>query len=263
MKKTRRDRPLVGITPDLLADLRPTQGGEQSRTAPRSGDKSEPLLVLQERYARAVQQAGAIPLVLPITPSRSAIRSAIETLDGIVVSGGNFDIHPAYYGEKPIKQLGYVQAERTEFELGLIALGLERDVPILGVCGGAQAINVALGGSLVQDIASQFHGAVEHQQSKLKDRGGHAVRIVAGTKLRRIVGRASLEVNTTHHQAVKTTGKNLIVNATAEDDIIEGIESKDHSFVLGVQWHPEFLVHRDVAQKKIFSAFVAACRRTG
>jgi putative glutamine amidotransferase len=242
--KSRRGAPLIGITPDVAA----------------TGDNAEPLIVLQERYARAIQQAGAIPLVLPIASAPATLRRIVESLDGVVVSGGNFDIHPKYYGERAIERLGNIREERTEFELGLISLALERDTPVLGICGGAQAINVNLGGSLYQDIRSQVAGATEHEQGHLKDRGGHAVNIVAGTKLRRIVGRESLEVNTTHHQSVKKLGKGLIVNAAAADRVIEGIESRDHSFVLGVQWHPEFLVHRDRAQKKIFAAFVRACK---
>jgi putative glutamine amidotransferase len=242
--KSRRSAPLIGITPDVAA----------------TGDNADPLIVLQERYARAIQQAGAVLLVLPIASAPATLRRIIESLDGVVVSGGNFDIHPKYYGERAIERLGNIREERTEFELGLISLALKRDMPLLGVCGGAQAINVALGGSLYQDIRSQVAGAAEHEQGHLKDRGSHAVNIVAGTKLRRIVGRESLEVNTTHHQSVKKLGKGLIVNAAAADRVIEGIESRDHSFVLGVQWHPEFLVHRDRAQKKIFAAFVRACR---
>ncbi len=243
--KSRGGAPLIGVTPDVAA----------------SAGRAEPLIVLQERYARALQQAGAVPLVLPPASAPATLRRIIESLDGIVVSGGNFDIHPRYYGERAIKKLGHIREERTEFELGLIALALKRDMPLLGVCGGAQAINVALGGSLYQDIRSQIAGASEHERGHLKDRGGHAVNVVAGTKLRRIVGRESLTVNTTHHQSVKKLGRGLIVNAAAADRIVEGIESPDHTFVLGVQWHPEFLVHRDRAQKKIFAALVSACRR--
>jgi putative glutamine amidotransferase len=247
MTRPRRATPLIGITPDTI------------ETTSRSA-APEPAIVLTGRYARAVERAGAVPLVLPIASSRAAVRRAIDHLDGIIVSGGDFDIHPKFYGEKPIRALGCVKEERTEFELGLISLALARDMPLLGICGGAQAINVALGGSLYQDIAADFCGAVEHQRGALKDRGGHKVEIPSGTKLRRIVGRSTIEVNTTHHQAVKQTGKGLIVDATAEDGVIEGIESEEHSFVLGVQWHPEFLVHRDRAQRQIFAAFVAACR---
>ena len=248
--KRRRERPLVGVTPDLASAARP-------------GGKVEPLIVLQERYARALERAGAVPIILPVTPSRASLRAVMENIDGLVVSGGNFDIHPKFYGEKPIRALGEIKAERTEFELGLIALALARDMPVLGVCGGAQAINVALGGTLYQDIASQHAGAAEHQRGDLKDRGGHRVEILSGTRLRTIVGRPSLVVNTTHHQAVKAAGKNLVVNATAPDAVIEGIESTAHRFVLGVQWHPEFLVHRDAAQRKIFAALVRACRPGG
>lgn len=241
-----RRQPLVGITPDV----------------PGVDKKGEPLIVLQERYARAIEQADAVPVVLPVTASTAAIRATLDRLDGLVVSGGNFDIHPQFYGEQPIDGLGRSYTERTEFELALISLALKRDLPVLGICGGAQAINVALGGSLYQDIGTQIAGAGEHQQGALKDRGGHEVRIHEGTKLRRIVGRAALEVNTTHHQAVKRLGRGLAVNATADDSVIEGIESTDHSFVLGVQWHPEFLAHRDRWQKKIFSAFVTACSQS-
>ena len=243
------DAPLIGITSDT--------GRSRSRAA---GNGGEPLIVLQERYASAIQEAGGVPLILPISSSPAVLRQMADRLDGILVSGGNFDIHPRLYGEEAMASLGKVKQERTQFESALISLALEGNLPLLGVCGGAQAINVALGGSLYQDIAAQIPAAGEHQQGALKERGGHKIRIHDGTKLCQIVGQEQLEVNTTHHQAVKKPGKGLIVNATAEDGVIEGIESQDHSFVLGVQWHPECLTERDVFQKKIFAAFVAACK---
>lgn len=242
-----RKRPLVGITPDVSPARR------------TNGKRREPLIVIQDRYARALEAAGAVPVVLPVLPSSRNINAMIDRLDGLLVSGGNFDIHPRFYGEKPIRSLGEIKEERTDFELGLIALALKRDMPLLGICGGAQAINVALGGSLYQDIDAQYPDRIEHQRSDIKDRGGHRIAIHEGTKLRKIVGRPSLQVNTTHHQAVKQPGKNLLVDASADDGIIEGIESAAHRFVVGVQWHPEFLVQRDAAQRKIFAAFVQAC----
>jgi putative glutamine amidotransferase len=243
----RRGPPRIGITPDVSVSV----------------SAKEPVTIIQARYARAVEQAGGVPLILPPLPSSRTVRAMIESLDGLVVSGGNFDIHPKFYGERPLAALGDIKEERTEFELGLIALALARDMPLLGICGGAQAINVALGGSLYQDIDTQYPNRIEHQRSQLKDRGGHTVVIHERTKLRKIVGKPRLEVNTTHHQAVKTPGKRLVVNATAEDGIVEGIESIAHSFVMGVQWHPEFLVHRDAMQRKIFAALVRACRSNG
>jgi putative glutamine amidotransferase len=246
---SRNNAPLIGITPDTAAS-RPGL----------SGNQAEPLLVLQERYARAIQEAGGVPLILPIGASGELLRQIAESVDGILINGGNFDIHPRLYGEKPTEALGQIKEERTQFELGLISLALEREMPLLGVCGGAQAINVVLGGSLYQDIASQLPAAGEHQQGALKDRGGHKIKIHRGTKLRKILGRDTLEVNTTHHQSVKKLGRGLTVNATAEDGVIEGIESQGHLFVLGVQWHPEFLTGKDVRQRNIFTSFVRACK---
>lgn len=242
------DTPLIGITPDL----RPAKPGPSS-------SRGEPILLLQQRYTRALLDAGAVPLVLPITSHRTAIEKLIESVDGLVISGGNFDIHPRLYGEESIEAVGQINEERTDFELELISLALKRDIPLFGVCGGAQAINVTLGGSLYQDIDTQIPDALEHQQGSLKGRGGHRIKIYAGTRLRQIVGRDTLEVNTTHHQAVKKLGRGLIVNAATEDGVIEGIESKDHMFMLGVQWHPEFLAQTDPVQRQIFASFVSAC----
>src|ERR1051325_5753435 len=166
----RRGPPRIGITPDVSVSV----------------SAKEPVTIIQARYARAVEQAGGVPLILPPLPSSRTVRAMVESLDGLVVSGGNFAIHPKFY----------------------------RDMPLLAICGGAQAINVALGGSLYQDIDTQYPNRIEHQRSQLKDRGGHTVVIHERTKLRKIVGKPRLEVNTTHHQAVKTPGTRLVVNAT-------------------------------------------------
>ena len=242
----RSSRPVIGITPDV----------EEKAV---SGGSADQIIFLRERYARALLEAGAIPLILPIVASREAVQTSLERLDGILVSGGNFDIHPRYYGEASAAALGELKEERTLFELEVISWGLQQNLPLLGICGGAQAINVALGGSLYQDIASEIPNAEEHQKGAFRERGGHPVTIHNGTKLRQIVESGALEVNTSHHQAVKRLGRGLITNATAKDGVIEGIESGDHPFVLGVQWHPERLADRDVSQKKIFAAFVHAC----
>jgi putative glutamine amidotransferase len=241
--------PLIGITADLLA---PDNGASVNR---------EPTLFLPQRYCRAVQNAGGVPVILPFLTSAVGARRLLEGIDGLLISGGNFDIHPRYYGEEPIDGLGKVKQERTEFELQLVNLALKRDLPMLGICGGAQAINVALGGSLYQDIAIQVPSAGEHQQSARKQTRGHRVRIHAGTQLGRIVRCRTLEANTTHHQAVKALGRGLVVNAIADDGVIEGIESPRHAFALGVQWHPEVLAPRNTHHRRIFSGFVSICKR--
>ena len=242
--------PWIGITADL-----------SEPQAEGSTKKTEPRLFLPRRYARAIEVAGGLPVILPPIGSAATLHQLITRLDGILISGGDFDIHPSFYGEKPIQQLGKLKPERTEFELELTGIALKRDSPVLGICGGAQTINVVLGGSLYQDITTQRPDAGDHQQGAKKESGGHRVQIEPGTRLRHIVKRRDLEVNTTHHQAVKRLGKGLVVNATAEDGLVEGIESPNHSFVLGVQWHPEVLASRYGAHRRIFSFFVSICGR--
>ncbi|MBI2182637.1 MAG: gamma-glutamyl-gamma-aminobutyrate hydrolase family protein [Deltaproteobacteria bacterium] len=213
--------PLIGITADI------SEAPQRRFTA-----SNEPTIFLPRRYSRAVEMSGGIPLLLPFTASRALMRQYIGRLDGLVISGGAFDIHPSYYNEKPIKEIGAIKRDRTEFELEMTHLALKRDLPLLGICGGAQAINVVLGGTLYQDIAAQAPHAYQHEQGAKKEIGGHIVNIARGTRLEQILRRRSLEVNTTHHQAVKEIGTGLVVNATAEDGLIEGIESRIFSFVI-------------------------------
>jgi putative glutamine amidotransferase len=241
---------VIGITADFTAG---TKAGAAS--------PQEPTIFLYQRYCREVQRAGALPVILPPANSASTSARYLAPIDGLIVSGGAFDIHPRYYREQAIEGLGTIIQQRTKFELALVRGALRRDLPILGICGGAQAINVALGGSLYQDIATQLPLAAEHQLSARREHGGHLVRIQSGTLLAKAIGRRTVEVNTTHHQAIKNLGEGLIVDATANDGVIEGVESLRHRFVLGVQWHPEALAPRRADQRRIFSLFVAACQR--
>lgn len=249
---TSRPSPLIGITADV----------SEAPTNQRSKKPEETFLFLAARYLRAIERAGAVPIVLPGTQSKPAVRRLLDLLDGLIVSGGNFDIHPRHYGEKPIQQLRAIKAARTDFELEITAAAMRRNLPVLGICGGAQAINVVLGGSLYQDILKQIPGARAHEGSggtKAKD---HPIRIEPRSRLFAIVGRRDLTVNTTHHQAIKRLGRGLIVSAVADDGVIEGIESIAHRFVLGVQWHPEALAPRRQLQRRLFTAFVKICRES-
>jgi putative glutamine amidotransferase len=234
--------PLIGITADVSENPKDSQ------------------LFIAERYLRAIERAGAIPIVLPATRSKATVARLLRVLNGLVVSGGNFDIHPSYYGEKPIPELGAIKAARTDFELAMTRAAIKRDLPVLGICGGAQAINVVLGGSLFQDIERQCSGARAHERSGRGKTAGHGIRIDTGSRLFAIFGRRDLKVNTSHHQAVKKLGRGLVVNARAGDGVIEGIESTEHRFVIGVQWHPEALALRQKLQRRLFSFFVKICR---
>ena len=168
----------------------------------------------------------------------------------------------------PRPYLGRVKPERSRFELKLLREALRRDLPVLGICGGMQLINVALGGTLFQDILQERPDSRDHQQKNRKDRTSHRVTISPDTRLGRIVrgGRASrpivVGVNSTHHQAVRDVPAGLTVNARAGDGVIEGIESERHTFVLGVQWHPELLYRRQPAQRRILRALVSAAGAT-
>jgi putative glutamine amidotransferase len=251
MSQARPSRPpLIAITADFSG---PEQAGLKT--------DQEPTFSLASRYCDAIQNAGGLPIIIPHSQSRTQIHHIMQRVDGLLISGGGFDIDPSYYGEQPITQLGKIKAQRTFTEMESIALGLQRDLPMLGICGGAQAINVALGGSLYQDIATQLPKAREHQQRARNHSDGHAVELLPGTLLQKIFNRGTMKVNTTHHQAIRDPGKGLVINATASDGIVEGIESTKHSFVLGVQWHPEVLAQRSPAHRKIFSSFIAICKR--
>ena len=242
--------PLIGITAD-------------SSGCQRTGSTTnlEGLYSLPSRYCDAVENAGGLPIIIPHSRSRDQIRHLLKRIDGLLISGGGFDIDPAYYSEQPIAQLGKINPPRTFTELESIAFGLDRDLPMLGICGGAQAINVALGGSLYQDIATQFPTTLNHQQEERSNNFGHVVEVTRGTLLYKICGRQTLKVNTTHHQAIRNLGESLAINAIAPDGLIEGIESENHSFVLGLQWHPEVLAQSEAIQRKIFSSFVTVCKR--
>ena len=241
--------PLIGITADVSRVA--------ARASPRTNDTT---VFLPQRYLAAIEGVGAVPVILPSNRTKSVVRQLLSILNGLVLSGGNFDIHPRYYGESPIRELGEIKHARTDFELEITVQALKQDLPVLGICGGAQAINVALGGSLYQDISAQLAdtGAGDHSSKNLN--GGHSIHVEAGTRLSDIVKRSSFKVNTSHHQAVKRLGRGLIVNAVADDGVIEGIESTKHGFVLGVQWHPEVLAPRQQHQHRIFASFAAFCK---
>jgi putative glutamine amidotransferase len=242
--------PLIGITAD-------SSGCEQTGVEA----KRESLYSLASRYCDAIESADGLPIILPHSRSRTQIHGLLTRIDGLLISGGGFDIDPAYYHEQPIAKLGKINSQRTFTELKSIAFGLDRDLPMLGICGGAQAINVALGGSLYQDIPTQCPAALKHQQEERGSSCGHVVEVMPGTLLYKICDCPTVRVNTTHHQAIRNLGVGLAINATAPDGVIEGIESKTHSFVLGLQWHPEVLARSEAVQRKIFSSFVLACRR--
>jgi len=218
------------------------------------------LHVLRNEYIRSVEQAGGLPLVLaPGWPEDAP--ELLDRLQGLVLSGGE-DVDPALYGEARHRKLGKVVRERDVFELALAREALKRDLPLLAICRGHQVLNVATGGTLIQDIPSEVTGAVEHDPRRERWQRAHMVQIHEGTRLRDILERGTVSVNSFHHQAIARVGDGLVVSAVSTGDrLIEAVEMADRRFVLGVQWHPESFWNREDGFQALFAALVSTSRR--
>jgi putative glutamine amidotransferase len=250
MQRNDTVRPIIGITCDL--DL----GTGREPRAP--GRKAH---VLYDDYVQAILTSGGLPVLLPAVMCDVSRAAYVEHLHGLMMPGSPADVDPACYGEEPHLRLGPVNPLRTDFEIQLARLALTRELAVFGICGGAQVLNVALGGSLYQDISSQVPKAYKHSGSPER---AHTVDIVQGTRLAAIIGTPEMRVNSLHHQAVKVPGQGMVVCASARDGVIEAVEIPGQPFVIGVQWHPERLFMEDEAAQHLFSVFVqAAAARQG
>lgn len=215
-----------------------------------------PWYAIRENYFTSVTRHGAVPLGLPY--ANEQIDQILDIIHGLVIIGGDFDIPPSMYGDDSVHEKTTTKSNRTEFEWGITRGALARNMPILGICGGEQLLNVVLGGTLIQHIPDAIPNCLQHEQPNPRNEVGHTVAIPSNTLLHRIVGKAEIGVNSAHHQAVAKPAPNCIINATAPDGVIEGIELPGHPFCLGVQWHPEYDV--TPADIEIMAAFVTACR---
>lgn len=233
--------PIIGITLD----------SEEA-----GGYSKFPWYALRQNYCGAVDAAGGLPLPLPHALDR--IEAYLDRIDGLVVTGGHFDVDPALFGDAGRHPTVKLKEARTDFELTVTKAALVRDMPVLGICGGQQLLNVILGGTLIQHIPDEVPNALAHEQPNPRDEAGHVVAIKSGTLLHDITGADELPVNSAHHQAAKDVADGVVVNASAPDGVIEGIEDGRYGFCLGVQWHPEF--HINPGDAKIFQAFVEAAR---
>lgn len=212
--------------------------------------------------AHALLQAGGMTVMLPHLEKKTDIDEMAQFLDGLYLTGG-YDIDPTLFGEEPHPHLGVVDPARDIFELALVRKFLTLNKPILGVCRGCQSINIAIGGDVYQDIGAQIkEDYLQHQQRAPKSHGSHYVDVTIGSLLHQVTGQKRLKVNSRHHQANRNVPFPLRVSGSASDGVIEAIESEVHSFVLGVQWHPENMFFGgDEASRKIFSAFIEACNK--
>jgi putative glutamine amidotransferase len=234
-------RPAIGVTLD---------------SEPPGGYAKQPWYALRENYCDVLAEAGGVPLALPHEPD--LVEDYLARLDGLVITGGAFDIDPALYGVGERHPTVRLKERRTRFEWAITEGALARDLPILGICGGQQLLNVVLGGSLIQHIPDALPDALPHEQPNPRTEPGHEVLVEPGTLLHRLTRAERLLVNSAHHQAAETVGPSIVVSGRAPDGVIEAIEDPRRSFCLGVQWHPEYRI--GAGDTAILEGFVAACR---
>ena len=213
---------------------------------------------LNYTYIDAVVKGGGVPIILPILKNLDDLDKYLDSVDGIIFTGGE-DISPLLFGEDPTKEVDTICYDRDKIELELFKRAYSRGMPILGICRGLQLINVALGGTLYQDINSQLPNSLGHISTYSIEGGYHSIDIINDTILYDILGKEKINVNSQHHQSVKELGKNLRVNALSSDGVIEGIETTTGNFVLGVQFHPEAMIEETKEFINIFEYFILYC----
>jgi putative glutamine amidotransferase len=238
--------PVVGIT---CIEIQP----EQAERPPKIGQN--------QSYVRAVSRAGAAPLLIPHLMDQPRLRALYERLDGLLLSGGE-DVDPAHYGEPVHEKCRTIDPQRDEVELTLARWAMAEGKPLLAICRGIQVLNVALGGSLYQDVQAQISGAERHDwyPGYPRDHRPHTVAIAPRTRLANLLESTTLPVNSFHHQSLKDVAPGLTVTALAPDGVVEAVEAEDHRFAIAVQWHPEELADDDPLAQRLFDALVEACR---
>jgi putative glutamine amidotransferase len=219
-----------------------------------------PWYALRTNYASVMSDNNAIPILLPY--DINSIPAYIAMMDGLMITGGDYDLDPSVYGEEKTKDTRNIRTNRTDFETALIKEALARNIPILAICAGEQLLAALYGGKLLQDIKVANPNALQHEQKYLNipmAQTSHNISVNRETLLHKIVQKDSIAVNSSHHQAVKSVGSEMIVSGVAEDGVIEAVEMPGYNFVLGVEWHPEYLATKE--DELIIKSFIEAAKK--
>jgi putative glutamine amidotransferase len=241
--------PLIGVTTQTLQAIDGIPEG-----LPNS-------VVMNQRYYHAVAMAGAAPVLIPLLDDLGTLRAIYERTDGILIPGG-VDVDPATFGEQPRERLGRIDPARDRVEIQLVKWAVEDGKPVLGLCRGLQVINVALGGTLYQDLETEYPNAIKHDYFPTygfsRDHLAHDVAVEAGSRMRHALSSSAVPVNSMHHQGIKALAGSLAASAIAPDGLIEAAESTNGSYVVGVQWHPEVFELDEPSSGLLFADFIQA-----
>jgi len=211
-------------------------------------------------YTSSIEKAGGVPVVIPVTGNKDNLfEDMMQHVQGFLFPGGG-DIDPSFFNESPRKELGDVDRILDDFQMDAVELAMSRKKPVLGICRGAQLLNVALGGTLVQDISTQFETpTLKHMQETITYDTNHEVRIETGSRLHDLFG-SHIQINSIHHQSIKEPGKDLVITARASDGVVEAAQHKTLPVDL-IQWHPELMMQKNNDMLPLFRAFVESCKK--
>ena len=219
----------------------------------------ERTITMQNTYINAIEKSGGVPIIFPFVENEESVNKLIDICDGFLFTGGA-DIAPSRYGEGIKPTCGAIQYQRDAFEFKMFDAVIATGKPILAICRGAQLVNVALGGTLYQDLSDEMPSPIAHRQAEPKFAMSHDIKILADTPLHSLIGADRMHGNSFHHQAIKRLGEGLQVMATADDGIVEAVYLPGAPYFRAYQWHPERLVDMDEKNRMIFDDFLAACR---
>jgi putative glutamine amidotransferase len=237
--------PLIGLT----TYSRPAQ----------FGDDLIEINGLTDPYINAVRLAGGIPILIPHSAEEAELQSLVNRLDALILPGGE-DVDPQEYGDLQIPECGRIDRSRDQLELSIVRIAIENRLPLLAICRGHQVLNVALGGTLWQDLTAQVPDSQPHacQHYEKVNRLAHKVELVSGSQLQTILGAIVIGTNSSHHQAIRLLAPGLVVTGRSPDGVVEAVEMPEHPFVVGLQWHPERMLQQHPRMLRPFEALVEA-----